>query len=158
VIKKFFQTDIVFCLVKLFFYTRKECKGNFIWNSFVSFFVLDSVLNFSFFFLLQIRAEKPYYVADPEVDSLVRILFPNIKTNFQQIKKSYLNVSPFYLSVFHPKMYFLSFCFCSLDTKIWTIFGSVTDLFLVTYLNVRQVWLKFWRAEMCGKDKAEGGK
>ena len=139
VIKKFFQTDIVFCFVKLFAINEKSVRETLYETLlFVSLFWTLFYI-FHFFFLLQIRAEKPYYVADPEVDSLVRILFPNIKINFQQIKKSYLNVSPFYLSVFHPKMYFLSFCFCSLDTKIWTIFGSVTDLFLVTYLNVRQV-------------------
>ena len=33
--------------------------------------MLQSIQIFKFSFVFQIRAEKPYYMADPEVDSLV---------------------------------------------------------------------------------------
>ena len=38
--------------------------------------IIEDVYNylFVFFLLLQIRAEKPYYMADPEVDSLVSLI------------------------------------------------------------------------------------
>lgn len=35
--------------------------------------LLDQIINYFFLFLLQIRSQKEYYVADPEVDSLVSI-------------------------------------------------------------------------------------